>query len=142
MKQPFTNTTDKNVFIGGKLIAPGITRTVDIITAKPSERALFDFTALLATSVKNLPDALEPLNIEQLEGALVFEQANGQRKTAITAIESAIEDLATNLDLSEFAASLSDVEDLDELRLKVADNEAKVTMIDHEVELREEQNKA
>lgn len=141
MKKFITNTTAAIMFVGGKMIAPGITREVDVTPDKISDNAPFDYAALLAAKVTDLPDLLEPLNIEQLEGALSFEQANNSRKTAIGAIETAIDDLQINLDLSEFAASLSDVEKLDELRLVVADNDAKVAMIDHEVELREEQSK-
>jgi hypothetical protein len=142
MKQFYSNTTAKTVFIGGKMIAPGITREVDVIPEKTNNNAPFDYAALLAAKVKDLPDLLEPLNLEQLEGALTFEHGNSPRKTAIEAIESAIDDLKTNLDLSEFAAGLSDVEDLDELSLKVSDNAAKVAMIAHEITLREEQNNA
>lgn len=142
MKQMFTNITNKTVFVGGKMIAPGITREVDIITAKPSEGALFDFADLLSSAVTDLPDKLDGLNLEQLEGALTAEQGGQKRKGAIKAIETAIEDLETNLDLAEFSRSLSGVENLDELMLKVADNDAKVLMVEHEIALRAENDKA
>jgi hypothetical protein len=142
LKQYISNTTAKTMFVGGKMIAPGITREVDVIPEKINDNAPFDYAALLAAKVMDLPRLLQPLNIEALEGALVFEKDNASRKTAIEAIELAIDDLHINLDLSEFALTLSDVIDLDELRLLVANNSDKIMMIDHEVELRKEQKNA
>ncbi len=139
MKKNYTNNTDKTVFISGKLIAPGVTRSVDVIESSIAPRA-FDFAALLANSVAAIPDLLVDLNLEQLEGALVEETANANRKTAIKAIETAIEDLEVNADLSEFAVSLSTVGNLDELLLKVSDNDAKAAMVEHEISLREEKS--
>ena len=138
MKKHYTNTTKATVFVGGKMIAPGVTRLVDVMVATAAAAPVISYAEILANKVGDLPDLLLELNLEQLEEAKRMEESSANRKGAITAIEEAIENISINADLTEFAQSLSDAENLDELMLKFADNEAKSAMIEEEMAARKQ----
>jgi hypothetical protein len=139
MKKHYTNTTNATVFVGGKMIAPGVTRLVDVMVATAAAAApVISYAEMLANKVGDLPDLLLELNLEQLEEAKRMEESSANRKGAISAIEEAIENISINADLAEFAQSLSDAENLDELMLKFADNEAKSAMIEEEMAARKQ----
>lgn len=132
MKKSYTNTTGKIQIVGGKLIHPGVTRMIEMpeTAAEKAPADLgFDPSVIMSQTVKSLPEALSTLNLDQLSQALVFEQSNAKRVTAVEAIEEAIEALGMKAELAEFEASLGEIEDLEELLLTVSDNEAKVALV-------------
>lgn len=142
MKKHYTNTTNATVFVGGKMIAPGVTRLVDVMVATAAAAPAISYAEILANKVGDLPDLLLELNLEQLEEAKRMEESAANRKGAVTAIEEAIENISVNADLAEFALSLSDAENLDELMLTFADNEAKSAMIEEEMAARKQRTQS
>ena len=139
-EQLYTNNTAQTQFVGGKLIPPFESRTVmtrDIGTIKPT----MDVNSILARPVKELEAEIELKTLDELQVLLAAETSNANRKGAVDLIEKLIPSREYDMDLQEFALSLSDVEDIEALLLLVGDDENKVAMVEEEIARREEQLK-
>ncbi len=139
-EQLYTNNTKQAQFVGGKLIPPGESRTVmtrDIGTVKPTMNVEF----ILARPVNELESEIELKSLDELQVLLAAETANGNRKGAVKLIEKLIASREYDMDLQEFALSLSDVEDIEALLLLVGEDENKVAMVEDEIARRQEQIK-
>ncbi|AYA63821.2 hypothetical protein [Alteromonas sp. RKMC-009] len=139
MQKLFTNNTDKIVFESGVLIPPGESRPVTVIPS--SSKKKFDPVPILDRPVNALENSLAGLTLDQLNQVKGAEESGANRKTALTLISQEIEKREYDAELSDFARELSSVTNLDELLLAVADDEAKVAMVEQELQSRAEKTK-
>lgn len=96
MKQYFENTGDNTIYVGGKAIAPGEGREVDMpevrvpdaVADEPDADALL--RELLAGTVDAVKDSLADLSLDTLNALTALEQAAAKpRKGVLTALEDA-----------------------------------------------------
>lgn len=144
VKQPITNTTAAIMFVAGKMINPGETRFVEVSELSASSQvsaSLFDAKGALAVSVTKIKEQLASFTQDQLQQLHAQEEQGQNRKSALDAISEEIQSREYSAELSEFALALSAVDDLDALLLQVAEDEAKVAMVNEEMAKRAEQQK-
>lgn len=142
VKTPITNTSAAIMFVAGKMINPGETRFVDVPKLSSSSQVVstsFDAKGMLAKTISKLKEQLESLTQDQLQQLHAEEEQGQNRKGALDAIGEEIQSREYDVELSEFALTLSSVDDLDALLLEVADDEAKVAMVKEEQTKRAEQ---
>ena len=83
MKKAITNTTAAIMFVAGKMINPGETRTVEVKeTPTPSSfTGTINIESILSSPVAKLDEVLAPLKQDALQQLIAAEAAGQNRKT-------------------------------------------------------------
>ena len=127
----FTNSKKKPVYVGGKQILPGETRTVGAIHLPAKPAVVFDAQAVLAGKVKDIAPTLEGFSDKQLGLLLEAEKAGANRSTMVNAITDVLveRDYADSLDF--FRGNLGELgeSELEVLLLSVADDPEKTALV-------------
>ncbi|MBU2979012.1 hypothetical protein [Alteromonas sp. C1M14] len=139
MKKLITNNTENLKFYNSVLIHPNESRLVPVIASAVKHQ--FDPSSIISLKVSEIKTRLNVLTIDELSQLKVAEESNQSRQSAIKLIDAEIEKREYDNELSEFALTLSSIDNLDELQLEVADDEVKLAMVEQEIESRAEKLK-
>ena len=138
MKQvPVTNNEKKPIYVGGKQVLPGETRTVGDIHMPKPRKILFDVLLILAATVKEIVSKLTLYSDEELGMLLDSERQYKNRAGVVSAITDVLAERDYAGGIDSFKGSLVGLtqDELEALLLQVADDNERYGLVVDAIEL-------